>query len=281
LEIITNSSKLELENQEQEVYFNFINSLKSPVTKEVYNINIQYYLKFCNLSKLSELVTIQEPQKQIIKYIMSLRQKALATCSINTMLYAIYHFYEMNDITLNRKKINMFKGEPTLKPIDRAYNYDEIKKILDISDLRMKVVIGLMYSAGLRVGAITGIKLRNLEKIESCYKVTVYEGSREQYYSFVTPECRSFIDSYLQYRTQNGEKLGPDSYLIRDQFDITDLDQIRNKSKGITTGTLKVLLNLLLVKAGVRQVNHTSHKRKEVATCERQEIHEFFKGTGV
>jgi integrase len=263
--VITKESKLSLENQEQEILFNFINSLKSPVTKEIYNGNIKHYLKYCNLTKLSELLTIQQPQKQIIKYIMFLREKQLATTSINTMLYAIYHFYDMNDITLNKKKINSFKGESTRKVTDRAYFHEEIQKILNVSDLRMKVIVLLMASAGLRVGAITSLKLRNLEKVESCYKITVYEGTNEQYYSFCTPECALFIDSYLEYRTKQGERLGPDSYLIRDQFNINDLEQIRNKSKGIQTGTLKVMLNLLLVKAGVREVNHTGHKRKEVA----------------
>jgi len=86
------STKDEPENREQEVYFKFINSLKSPVTRESYEINIKLYLKFCNLNKLSELLTIVQPQKQIIKYIMFLRQRGLATSSINTMLYAIYHF---------------------------------------------------------------------------------------------------------------------------------------------------------------------------------------------
>ncbi len=128
---------IEQQDKEQEVFFNFINSLKSPVTKEIYDGNIKTYLKFCNLDKLSELLTIQEPQKQIIKYIMSLRQKRLSTNSIHTMLYAIYHFYEMNDVILNRKKINMFIGEPTLKAVDRPYSHDEIRKILDVSDLRM------------------------------------------------------------------------------------------------------------------------------------------------
>ena len=117
--VITNDT---LENQEEEIFFNFINSLKAPITKQIYQTNIKYYLDFCNFTKLSELLTIQDPQKQIIKYIMFLREKELATTSINTMLYGIYHFYDMNDIVLNKKKINMFKSEPTLKTIDRAKN---------------------------------------------------------------------------------------------------------------------------------------------------------------
>jgi len=260
------STKDEPENREQEVYFKFINSLKSPVTRESYEINIKLYLKFCNLNKLSELLTIVQPQKQIIKYIMFLRQRGLATSSINTMLYAIYHFYEMNDVVLNKKKINMFIGEPTLKTVDGGYTYEEIQKILNISDLRWKCIVLLMCSSGCRIGAITQLKLKNIEKIESCYKIVVYQGTNEQYYTFCTPECSSFIDSYLEYRTKNGEKLTQDSYLIREQFNINDLNQIRNKSRGISTGTLKIMLHTLLIKAGLRTVDHINpHKRKEVA----------------
>jgi hypothetical protein len=47
-------------DKEQEIYFNFVNSLKSPVTKETYDINIKRYLKFCDLAKLSELLAIQK-----------------------------------------------------------------------------------------------------------------------------------------------------------------------------------------------------------------------------
>ena len=75
---------------------------------------------------------------------MFLRDKGLATTSINTMLYAVYHFYDMNDIVLNKKKINMFKGESIRKVTDRAYTYEEIQKILNVSDLRMKVIVLLM-----------------------------------------------------------------------------------------------------------------------------------------
>ena len=82
----------------------------------------------------------------------------------------------------------------------------------------------------MRIGALSLLKLRNIEKINSIYKITVYEGSNEEYFTFCTPECTSFLDAYLEFRYQKGEKLHKDSFLIRDQFDITDIDQIRNKS---------------------------------------------------
>jgi site-specific recombinase XerC len=260
-------SILKKKDNEEEAYFNFINSLKSEVTKKEYDREIRLFIKYCNVTKLSDLLSIQEPQKQIINYLMSLKQRGLSYNSISLALYAIYHFYEMNDIALNKKKINMFKGEFKRKVSDRAYTHDEIKKILDISDLRMKSIVLLMASSGLRVGAIPILKLRHLEKIDNLYKITVYEGTNDQYYSFCTQECTYFIDQYLEYRTQNGEKLHKDSYLIRDQFDITDLEQVRNKSKGITLSTIKGMIHRTLIKAGIRTVDHTKHIRKEVAEC--------------
>jgi len=36
-------------------------------------------MKFCNVTKLSDLLKITEPQKQIINYLMSLRKRGLAS----------------------------------------------------------------------------------------------------------------------------------------------------------------------------------------------------------
>ncbi|HSA73433.1 MAG TPA: hypothetical protein VLD84_05705 [Nitrososphaeraceae archaeon] len=60
-----------------------------------------------------------------------MREKKLSFNSISTRLKAIYHFYDMNDVSLNKKKIEMFKGESIRKVVDRAYNHEEISKILD------------------------------------------------------------------------------------------------------------------------------------------------------
>jgi site-specific recombinase XerC len=114
---------------EEEIYFNFINSIKSEVTKRIYEKHVKEFMKYCNVNKLSDLLTIHA-QKIIVKYVMSMREKGLAYNSVSLSLNAIYHFYEMNDVVLNKKKINMFKGE-FKRTVDRAYSHDEIKKLLD------------------------------------------------------------------------------------------------------------------------------------------------------
>lgn len=218
-------------------------------------------MEFCGINKFEDLIG---RQNQIITYLMSLREKKLSYNSISTRLNAIYHFYDMNDVFLNKKKINMFKGEYARKVIDRAYTHEQISKMLDVSDLRAKTIILLMASSGIRIGSLPDIRIRNLKEINNIYKVTVYEGSNSQYFTFCTPECSSYIDAYLNFKTKNGENLNQDSYTIRDQFDITDLEQIRNKSKGMSIIGIESLLNVILLKSGVRAINY-NRDRKEVA----------------
>jgi integrase len=81
----------------------------------------------------------------------------------------------MNDVFLNKKKINMFKGESIKKVADRAYTREEIRKVLDVSDLRTKIISLLMASSGIRIGGLPSLRIRNLEKINNIYKITVYE----------------------------------------------------------------------------------------------------------
>jgi hypothetical protein len=42
--------------KEEDVYFNFINSLKSEITKKIYEYYIKSFMKFCNVTKLSDLL---------------------------------------------------------------------------------------------------------------------------------------------------------------------------------------------------------------------------------
>jgi hypothetical protein len=121
--------------QEEDVYSNFINSIKSDVTKKVYEYNLRLFMEFCGIDRYEDLIGLHN---QIIPYLISVRDKKLSYNSISTRLSAIYHFYDMNDIILNKKKIKMFKGEYTRKVVDRAYTHDEISRILNVSDLILK-----------------------------------------------------------------------------------------------------------------------------------------------
>jgi integrase len=163
-------------------------------------------------------------EAKIIEFILSLRDMDKSHGAILNYLNAIKGFYKINDIVLNVHKINKFMPERTRVNRDRAYTHEEISKLLDFADERMRVVILLMASSGIRLGALPSLRLRNLEDM----KLTVYENTKEEYFTFITPECKKAIDFYLDMRSRYGEKLTDNSYLLREQFDIRDEFAIRN-----------------------------------------------------
>ena len=79
------------------------------------------------------------------------------------------------------------------------------KRLTKFSDCdpRSKVVIHLLCSTGMRIGAIPLLQIGHLTKTEFqnsiLYKVQVYAGTRDKYYTFCTPECYNAIQEYLNY----------------------------------------------------------------------------------
>jgi integrase len=101
---------------------------------------------------------------------------------------------------------------------------EEISKMLNVSDERMKCIVLILISTGMRIGGLADLKISSMKKIDEfqLYRLTVYEGSAEEYICFTTPEAASAIDFYLDFRARCGEKLKPESPLIRKEFDRLD-----------------------------------------------------------
>ena len=117
-------------------------------------------------------------------------------------------------------------------------------------DIRVKIIISLMTSSGLRYGAVNILNIGDLEKIEkyNLYKITAYRKSKKfKYYTFCSPECSTLIDSYLSYRKNQGEILKSNSPLIREQFNTNDKLKINNP-RHLTLITFRTLINDVLTK---------------------------------
>jgi integrase len=167
----------------------------------------------------------------------------------------------MNDVLLNWVKIKKFnKHEKTDNAIngkDKPYTREEIQKILEYADERAKCAFTLLASTGCRIGALPSIKISDLEKIDDLYKITIYSGDKEEYFTFCTPECAKEIDSYLRYREKRGETINQDSYLFVRKFSNFTMQ------KGIPFKDMSLWHTL--EKCIPRERNHNKHKRKEVA----------------
>ena len=183
------------------------------------------YVKIYDLDVLLDLGR-EALQVLVIKYVRSLRDNPIKKYSRSTVqnrIAPIFYFLVNNDIELNKQKIRRYLPPDESVKDDRPYTLEEIQKILSASDLRTKAMIWLMHSSGCRIGSLHSMRIEDLVPVsyqgQELYKVRVYARTRDEYYSFVTPEAKSEgIDPYLDYRRRCGEKLEDESTLFRKQF---------------------------------------------------------------
>ena len=173
-------------------------------------------------------------------------------------------FYELNEVILNKKKIYRYLGEEE-KPIEnRAYTIEEIARMLEVCDERVKALILFLASTGVRIRAIVDLKLEDLTSIPNfdLYQVKVYSDSKQSYFTFTTPEASKAVNTYLSYRERCGEKLIPKSPLFRDQFDRNDPDSIHNV-KPLKLRAVERLISRTIEKSGLRTVERQTELHNE------------------
>src|SRR5437867_3775744 len=242
-------------------------TVKSQRSKEIYKEYIKYFSQW---SKLTLMQLLKSPQKEIqdtlTKYVIFMRDKKLSYSSIKGRMSPIITFLELNDILVNKKKIKRFYGEEKKSVRDEAYSRENIEKMLSQAKLRVKVMILVYSSTGIRRDAILDLKLKHLKKIPEygLYKVTVYENSKEEYTTFTTPEASNMIDQYLKHRQRSGELINKESYLIRNDYDYCQKHMSKNP-KAVTSRNLSTLFRQLVIKTGLRAENQPKHERHEIA----------------
>lgn len=71
----------------------------------------------------------------------------------------------MSDVELPWYKISKYLGEDISVVKDRAYTREEIRQILAKADERMRVVVLLLTSTGMRISAVPDLTVRSLTKV--------------------------------------------------------------------------------------------------------------------
>ena len=261
------------DKEEKKLYSNFIYTIKTEVSIKLFVRCLKYYMKFLGVSTLRELVSNDKPQKiiesDIKDYLIYLRnQKKISYTTASLYLSAVKKFYFANsDYNFKWNLIISYLGNDDTdeeeddqnnnsdltdgEQQDRPYSREEIKQMFNAAqDIRVKILISLLCSSGIRHGVLPNLKIKDLEKVNkfNLYKITAYRKSKKfKYYTFCTPECTNLIDTYLDYRRNKGEDLNDNSPLIREQFNTNDTLKIKNP-KQLSSTTFRTLVNDVLIK---------------------------------
>ena len=99
---------------------------------------------------------------------------------------------------------------------DRAPTLEEINKILEYPDRRIKALVYTMASSGIRVGAWDYIKWKHIIPIQKngqiiSAKLIVYAGEDDEYFTFITSEAYSELVKWKEYRIHSGENVDNNS----------------------------------------------------------------------
>jgi site-specific recombinase XerC len=222
----------------------FNSALRSNQTKEKYQRRLDIFFDFIALPKCSLnercRIFIENSKKNpttypincVFKFIMyqkeRLQNKEIVVSTIYNYLKPIKLLCEMNDIHVKWKKITIGLPKERKYADDRAPTIEEIQKLIEYPDRRIKAIILTMSSSGIRVGAWDDLKWKHIKPIEqggnivaAAAKIIVYAGSDEQYNSFISAEAYQALNEWMDFRKKSGEKVTDESWLMRNLWDVT------------------------------------------------------------
>lgn len=241
----------------------WLQSFRSPETGRGYILHLKLFCRFHNTKP--DAIIKKSPEQletMLMKYIVYLKKNAvtyqtkpqLGRIHVNTIgnyLFGVKHFLKK---TIGKKyreidweKINDMIPE-RLRTEYRAYTKEEIKKLLDIADIRMKVIILLMTSGGMRVGALPDLKFKHIKELPNGMgTVSLYaDSAKDHYFSFLNLECMTALKRWKEYRLGLEENVTDESFILRDHF--AHFSARTNKAKPLKRNSISRRVRQLVVK---------------------------------
>jgi len=176
------------------------------------------YMKVEDPDKALEKLKEGDPTKTVDGFIGWLTKKGFKPINIKSVYYAVRKFCVANEVKVEWDFIARPKAVTKIK--DRIPSVEELRAILNFANIRDKALFMTMLSSGLRVGTAMSLKIKDYEPIEDLAIIHVEGGEGRKlaegfwYWTFITPETRKVVDSYLEWRKRRGEKLTPESPLF-------------------------------------------------------------------
>jgi len=242
----------------------FVYAIRSSLTRDYYLRRLRRFFDFlelntqgtieerCNLFAERGKTNPSWVFNSVVRFLQFQKERVekgeITGATLKNFVKAIKLFCEMSDIPVPWKKIA--RGLPKIRRFadDRAPTIEEIRKIVEYPDRRIKAVVYTMASSGIRLGAWDYLRWGHIKPIERegkviAAKMIVYAGDEEEYFSFLTGEAYFELEKWMAYRSQCGETISDKSWIMR---------QLWNTKKGHLHGLVTVPRKLKA--AGVKRL---------------------------
>ena len=261
----------------------YLYAMKSPVTREKYTGRLSKFLEYVNLEgkyveeQAKEFVRKSNNNKNwafniIVRFLQlqtdRFNRKEISGSTVRNYMKAIKLFCEMADIPISWKKITRGLPKERKYADDRVPTIEELQKLVQYPDRRIKAIVYTMASSGARLGFWDYLRWGDIKPIERngqivAAKMTVYAGEEDEYYTFIVPSALELLQDWMKYRESTGEPINEESWVMRDLWD-TSVAQGRGlvtRPKKLTSTGIKRLINRALWAQGLRYKLKEGKKR--------------------
>jgi hypothetical protein len=178
-------------------------ALRSPETRRQYPRRFQVFLDYLNLPGSSIEVqakaflgrareNLEWTEDKLMQFINFQKDRVakgeIAESTISNYNKATKLFCEMNDLTVSWKKIPRGLPKGRRSANDRAPTVEELQKLSEYPDRRMKTIVCMMASSGVRIGPWDFLQWKHVNAITNeqgeAAKLLIYPDDQEEYFTF-------------------------------------------------------------------------------------------------
>jgi len=164
---------------------------------------------------------IPRAEKAIQGYVRWHREKGNATSTQRLRATQLKRWTRVNCLSMNWDTVIIPRVR--LLVSDRAPSKTELRLLMSYAPTWMIPTTLILATSGMRVGSLIELMLKhlNLDSFPDIAIIDVPPWATKGgigYFTAITPEAREHLEKSLQRRRENGEKLGPESPLVKSPF---------------------------------------------------------------
>lgn len=181
--------------QERNPIYNLERELKirgfSPKTVKAYLYYNKDLIKYA--SKSPREIKIDD----IKEYLFSLKGKNFSNATLNLAINAIKFYYTQilkRSFLFNKEIVRTKKA----KKLPEVFTKEEVREILaTVQNVKHKLILGLMYSSGLRVSEVINVKVLDLDFKNKMLKVRQSKGAKDRM-TILSDKVVGVLEKYLK-----------------------------------------------------------------------------------
>lgn len=245
----------------------FKNACRTQATRKAYLESLAPFFKYTGMTA-NQLMRLPNRKLEdlIIAFIVHEKERKISFSNINNKRSALVKLCRIARKKLDWDSIDQYMPEK-VKVVDlKPYTKEQLRMFYDILPLKYRCILLFLTSTGCRIGALPGLKIKHLTKLEGgIMRVLVYAGTREEYITYASPEFTHEFELYIKDRQTSFETITPESWAFRGDTYQRFYGKEAKAARPLRPNAVSVQFTLYSQRIGLRQRGSDKTKRKETS----------------